>query len=135
MGYSESMTRAYTRDELEPMDTDVLDRMAFGVGQGDQVSVDPKQVRILYPCDLENPEARFSQEGMAWVRSVSFEEPVEVSVDDEGRFCLEDGHHRRFAAEKLGLMLKATVTAIKGKPIERLLAAAPASAPGRKPKP
>ena len=115
------MNQPYTREALERMDIDDLDRMAFGVAQGDTVTVLPHHLRILYPSDLANPQARFDAEGMAWVRQVSLDEPVEVSVDDEGHFCLEDGHHRRFAAQALGLSLKARVTAIKGRPIERLL--------------
>ena len=123
------MTPPYTREALERMDIDDLDRLAFGVAQGDVVTLDPHQLRILYPGDLENPQARFDAEGMAWVRQVCLDEPVEVSVDDEGLFCLEDGHHRRFAAQALGRPLQALVTAIKGRPIERLLQAPIAKKP------
>ncbi len=110
----------YTREQLEQMDTDELDRLAFGMADGDVVSVKPAAVRILYPGDLDNPQARFDQEGMAWARSVDLSEPVDLSVNDAGDLCLEDGHHRWFAAKKCSRSLRGTVT-IKGKPIERLL--------------
>ena len=49
-------------------------------------------------------------------------EPVEVSIGKDGKFYLEDGHHRWFAARKL---LKKTIPAviekIDGKPIEVIL--------------
>lgn len=128
------MTR-YTREELELMDIEELDRMAFGVVDGEDVTIQPSQVRILYPCDLENPQALFDKGGMAWARSVDLSEPVLLSVDDEGAFGLEDGHHRWFAAEKTGRDLVGTVT-IKGNPVRRILARqeASAEAPARKAK-
>lgn len=112
----------YTREELESMDIDDLDRMAFGY-VGDQiVQLDPDQIKLKPNWnDIENAEYKYKLWGMDWVRSVSFEEPVEVSVNNDGVLELEDGHHRWFAAKKLGLPLKAVIE-IKGKPIERLLA-------------
>jgi hypothetical protein len=98
-----------------------MDRMAFGVVGGEERTLEPSSLRILYLGDLENPEALFAQQGMAWARGVDLSEPVEVSVNDDGEFCLEDGHHRWFAAMKTERVLRATIT-IKGKPIERILA-------------
>lgn len=125
----------YTREELEQMDINELDRMAFGVVDGEDVTIQPQQVRILYPGDLENPQALFDKGGMAWARSVDLSEPVLLSVDDDGAFGLEDGHHRWFAAQKTGQDLIGTVT-IKGNPIKRILARreASAEAPARKAK-
>lgn len=112
---------SYARRELEHMDIDELDRMAFGVVGGQQVDLAPADIHIRYHCDLENPQALFEAKGMAWAHSVDLSEPIEVSVDDRGDFYLEDGHHRWFAAGKTGRRLKATVE-IKGKPIEKILA-------------
>lgn len=111
---------AYTREQLEQMDIDELDRLAFGMADGDVISVSPASIRILYPGDLDNPQARFDQEGMVWARSVDLSEPVDLSVNDAGELCLEDGHHRWFAAKKCSRSLQGTVT-IKGRPIERIL--------------
>ena len=117
----QSNTPRYTRSELELMDIDDLDRMAFGVVGGQQIDLSPADIHIRYHCDLENPQALFDAQGMAWAQSVDLSESIEVSVDDRGDFYLEDGHHRWFAAGKTGRRLKAT-TEIKGKPIEKILA-------------
>jgi hypothetical protein len=103
------------------MDIDDLDRLAFGVAGGDVVALKPEQLHIVYPDDLLNPQARFEKEGMRWANSVDLTEPVEVSVDNDGRLCLEDGHHRWFAAKATRRTLQGRMT-IKGKPIERILA-------------
>lgn len=112
--------RTFTRDELERMDIDELDRMAFGVADGDTVTLRPDQIEIQYEGDLENPQHKFDTEGMRWVRSVDLSEPVEVQIKDDGRYYLADGHHRWFAAQKLGKSLQAVVE-IKGNPINAIL--------------
>lgn len=109
-----------TRDELERMNIDDLDQMAFGHKDGDHVSLHPSKIKIVHHGDLINPQHKFRQHGMKWVKSVSFDEPVEVSVHDRGVYHLEDGHHRYFAAKKLNRPLNARLT-IKGKPINRIL--------------
>lgn len=111
---------AYTQSELEQMDTDELDAIAFGCRNGEVKTLKPSAIRIKYPCDLENPQHRFEQEGMAWVRSVSLDKPVSVSVDDNGVFWLEDGHHRWFAATKRRVQLQAEIE-IKGNPVRAIL--------------
>jgi hypothetical protein len=111
----------YTRDELERMDIDQLDRMAFGVASGDVVVLSPNQIKIKYPDDLENPAYRYGKEGMHWVLSVDFSEPVDVSINDRGEYELEDGHHRWFAARKLGKKLHARVE-VKANTINYILA-------------
>jgi hypothetical protein len=113
--------QAYTRDDLEQMEIDALDFMAFGVTGGQVVSLSPAQINIRYGCDLENPEAMFKKKGMSWAQSVDLSEPVDVSVDDKGDFYLEDGHHRWFAAGKTARQLSAKLE-IKGRPIEKILA-------------
>lgn len=115
----ENHTRDLTGDEMEAMDIDVLDMLAYGVKGDDIVELLPDDIHIKY-TDLENPEYRFEKEGMAWVNSVSFETPVDVSVAQNGTPELEDGHHRWFAAKKLGRKLKAKIE-IKGNPILRIL--------------
>ena len=76
--------KRYTREELERMGIDDLNRMAFGVVGGEERTLEPSSIRILYLGDLENPEALFAQQGMAWARGVDLSEPVEVSVNDVG---------------------------------------------------
>lgn len=112
---------AYTRAQLEQMDVDDLDMMAFGHYGGEEVIIDPNDIKIKWHDDLGNPEHKFTIGGMDWVHSVDFSEPVELSVNNNGEIELEDGHHRWFAAKKLGRKLKGVIE-IKGKPIERILA-------------
>lgn len=103
------------------MDIDILDKIAFGCNDGDVIIVNPADLVIKYPGDLENPLECYRKGGMAWVRSVSLEDPIEVSIGEDGRMYLEDGHHRRFAAIKRGEKLRAEVE-IKGNPIRHILA-------------
>lgn len=110
----------YTQDQLERMPIEELDQLAFGVVSGEQRQIQPSQLLIIYPCDLENPQARFDHEGMAWANSVDLSEPVSVSVNDLGQWCLEDGHHRRFSALKTNRPLQALFE-VKGNPVRRLL--------------
>lgn len=115
------LTRHYTQSELEHMDIDELDRLAFGVAGGDMVDLDPSHIRIKYPDDLINPQHRLATEGPKWARSVDLSEPVEVSVNEAGQFELEDGHHRWTAARLTGRKLRAVIE-IKGNPVRRILA-------------
>jgi hypothetical protein len=132
----EQSTTIYSHRELEAMDIDDLDRIAFGCNDGDILYVDPASLVIKYPCDLDNPEEKFRLGGMAWVRSVSFDEPIHVSIGEDGRKYLEDGHHRRFSAIKQGISLQAQIE-IRANPVKVILARQDASAqkpsqPGRR---
>ena len=124
----------YTRRELEQKDWDELCQMAYGVKTGDIIKLKPSQIKIKYKDDLVNPVAIYNGEikkngktGMDWVRSVSFDEPVKVSLGLNGKstkedYYLEDGHHRLFAAKKLKKpYIEAEVEQINLKAIEKLL--------------
>lgn len=113
--------KTYTQRELEDMDVDELDLMAYGCKGGDTFSFKPSELKIKWKDDLVNPQYKFEQGGMDWVRSVCFDEPVEVSVNDNGVFELEDGHHRWFAASKLGIELQGVIE-VKGNPVKTILA-------------
>jgi hypothetical protein len=111
-----------TRAQLEQMNVDDLDRMAFGYVSGDELRVAPDDLRIRWPGDLENPANLHRTRGDAWVDSVDLTDPVDVSVRTDGNLYLEDGHHRYYAARQRGEQLNARVD-IEGKPIGRILAA------------
>jgi hypothetical protein len=83
-------------------------------------SLSPEQIKIIYTGDVGNPQDKFDKQGMSWANSVDLSTSIEVSVNDEGEFCLEDGHHRWFAAQKTQRMLTASVE-VKGRPIEYIL--------------
>ena len=110
----------WTRATMERMEIDDLDRMAYGLVGGQIFELAPDRIAIKWHDDLENPKHKFAVGGMGWVRSVDFSDPIEVSVAQDGTLHLEDGHHRWFAAGKLGRNLRAIIE-IKGKPIERIL--------------
>ena len=116
----------YTRDELLELDWDELCQMAYGVKDGDIIQLDPRKIKIKY-SDMENPQHLFDKYGMAWVRTVKFDEPVQVSLGLDGNhtkedWYLEDGHHRVFAARKLKLpTITAEVERINLKAVEKLL--------------
>lgn len=112
---------AFTEEQLIDMDVDELDQIAFGCKGGDVISINPQDLLIKYPSDLENPEDCYRRGGMNWVMSVDLDEPVQVSIGEDGKMYLEDGHHRRFAAIKRGAKLSAEVE-IKGNPIRHILA-------------
>lgn len=127
VGYSDPMlpslsggSLVFSQSELEEMDIDVLDKVAFGCKDGDIIEISPADLVIKYPGDLENPEEKYRLGGMSWVRTVSFDDPIEVSIGDDGRRYLEDGHHRRFAAIKQGRSLLAEIS-IKGNPVKHIL--------------
>jgi hypothetical protein len=112
-------TRVYIDAELEAMDVDDLDKMAYGL-VGDQiVRISPKAITLKWHDDMGNPQHRYDTEGMAWVRSVDLSEPVDLSVAQDGTIHLEDGHHRYFCATKLGKKLTGRIE-IKGNPILRI---------------
>ena len=113
------MQRA-TREELEMMPVDDLDRAAFGVAGGDVINVSPNKLSVKYLDDMENPKHRFQQGGMDWVESVDLSQPIKVSVDDTGKLKIEDGHHRYFAAKALGRDISAEIE-IKANPINAIL--------------
>jgi len=113
------VVKHYTEDELIAMDIEELDTLAFGVTSGQIVSLKPSDINI-YLSDIENPEYKYKKEGMSWVNSVSFDEPVEVSIKQDGKLYLEDGHHRWFAANKLGKNLKAEIT-VQANPVKYIL--------------
>ena len=110
----------HTQQSLERLPIETLDKMAFWVNDGDLVQLHPSQINIQYHGDLENPQDKFAKGGMAWANSVDLREPVDVSMKTNGKYYLEDGHHRWFAAKKRGQFLSAKVE-VKGKPIEAIL--------------
>jgi hypothetical protein len=114
------MVKTYTEQELSVLDINELDEMAFGCRDGQVIEVAPDTVKVIYECDLENVHHRFELGGTAWLVSVDLSEPISLSINDEGQFCIEDGHHRWFAALKRGEALRARIQ-IKANPIAFIL--------------
>jgi hypothetical protein len=97
---------------------DALDRWAFGFAVGDIITLMPDQIGIQYEGDLENPEGAIEGVGdpVAWARSVSLRKPIDVTYR-QGRFWVEDGHHRWTAARILKKKLRCKVVKIDDNPI------------------
>jgi hypothetical protein len=101
---------------------EALDRVAFGFAESDIKTLKPQQLTVKYPGDMENPVFEQKQSGLStqqWAKSVNLSEPIEVSYEG-GKFNIEDGHHRYYAAKILNMPLKVNLT-IKDKPIAQIL--------------
>lgn len=109
-----------TEQELQNMSLDILDRGAFGVNDGDVIKISPEKLNIKFPDDMINPQHKFEIGGINWAKSVDLSDPIKVSIDDAGRFNVEDGHHRYFAAKVTGRPLTAEIE-IKGNPVRKIL--------------
>lgn len=109
------------RQSLEKMGIDDLDLAAWGNKQGDILTVDPKNLNVKYKDDLVNPQDKFNKQGMKWANSVDFSEPIQISIGKDGKYYIEDGHHRYFAASKLNKPIQAEVSKIEGNAINKIL--------------
>jgi hypothetical protein len=103
--------------EYAALDIDVLDRAAFGFTEDDVKQLMPDQIEIKWTRDYNAAVWDQRRSGMApreWARRVDLSEPIDVSYEG-GRFVVEDGHHRYYAAKLLKRPLRVNLT-IKDKP-------------------
>lgn len=116
----ESNLGGLSRAELERMDTDVLDRAAFGFVQGDTVKVPVEALHVRYTGDLENAEDEVPTAAVAR-RVLRGAPPISVSLRD-GLLHIEDGHHRFVSARLLGRhTISAIIQDIHDNPIDAIL--------------
>ena len=121
------------KEEIKPFSTseeflraggfsiEALDRAAFGFSDQDIKQLNPNQINIKWKSDMLNPPEKQRVSGlskMEWAKTMDFSEPVEVSYS-KGKFWLEDGHHRYYAAKILNRPLDITLE-IKDTPILKL---------------
>lgn len=101
----------WTREQLERLPTEELDRMAFGFVSGDTLTLHPKQIVVTSQDDMENVYYQIQRHGneKAWAKSVSLRKPIDVHLRN-GRYELNGGHHRWYAALLTNRKLKAVVT-------------------------
>lgn len=92
--------------ELEKLDTEVLDRAAFGVAEGDTIEIPIDEVGIVYPEDLVGAEYDVQHRPWKWKPYIN--EPVEFKYR-QGRVVLSDGHHRYTLRKMLG---RKTITGV-----------------------
>jgi hypothetical protein len=111
---------ALSRAELERINTEILDRAAFGFVRDDVIEVPLEKLHVRYAGDLEGAEDDVRTPAMAR-RVLSKAPPIAVSLRN-GRLDIEDGHHRFVAARILGRStLLAVVQEIHDNPIDAIL--------------
>jgi len=101
---------------------DALDRAAFGFAAEDIKELDPKDLHIKWKDDMHNVKQEIKDSGLTdeeWSETVNLSEPIEVVYED-GKFYIDDGHHRYWAAKTLGKKLKVDLVRIYDKPIAKI---------------
>ena len=116
------LKEAYTQQDLESMDIDTLDQMAFGMKQGLQ-RIEPHLIQLTFQDDYENAQHDMRNSGMPrkmWAKQVLADgTPVDVRYKD-GKLQLWDGYHRWTAAIILDRDLPVDLT-IDDNPTRKLL--------------
>jgi hypothetical protein len=100
---------------------DMLDRAAHGFADSDIETLMPDQLSIKWKDDLEGVKWEIKKKGwtdMQYAKSVDLSEPIDVSYEN-GKFFIEDGHHRYWAAKILKRPLNVNLE-IKDKPLNKL---------------
>ena len=101
---------------------DLLDKEAFGFSESDVKELNPNKLNIKWKDDLENVKYEIKHSGLSdveWSKKIDLSEPIDVSFSN-GKFWIEDGHHRYFAAKTLNKMLPVDLE-IKASPIGKML--------------
>lgn len=116
-----------TGPEYAKMGIDEADRAAFGFAADDVKSLPADKLNIKWKDDFDNVKAEQKASGLspkAWASRIDLSEPIDVVFED-GKFKVDDGYHRYYAARILGKPLNVEVT-IKDKPhraiVERAIA-------------
>jgi len=105
-----------SKEELEQLPMDLLDRLAFGITEGVH-RLPLSSINIKYEDDYKNAVDEI-EEGL-WVPNDT-EEPIDVSLE-RGVYWLEDGHHRYVNAQKQGLADILANLQIKDNPVRALM--------------
>jgi hypothetical protein len=98
---------------------ETLDRAAHGFSESDITTLKPSQLNIKWHTDMLNPIEQIKRSGLSkvgWAKTVSLDTPIDVSYKD-GKFWIEDGHHRYTAAKILNKALNVKLE-IKDNPIK-----------------
>lgn len=88
----------------------MLDRLAFGFTTGIQ-KMKISDIKIIWHTDYEQAKLDQQKSGLSkldWAKKVSFKEPIKVRYEylpfyKNPKFTLNDGHHRYYAAQILGM--------------------------------
>ena len=91
--------------------------MAFGFSRDEIKFLNPSQIVIKWKRDLDAVKYEMKQSGKTpdeWAKGINLSMPVDIVFED-GKFKLDDGHHRYMAALILNKVLPVNVE-IKDKP-------------------
>lgn len=94
----------FINNDWAKLDTDVVDKIAFGFSSNEIKTLKPEQLSIKWKEDLDNVKFEQQKSGLSktdWARKINLSEPIDVSFDGK-KFNIEDGHHRYYAAKILG---------------------------------
>ncbi len=89
-------------ESLESAPLELADRAAFGVNDGDITDMPLQIISIVHERNWENAKLEAEDKGAEeYANQMNFGKPIQVRLVG-GKFQLEDGHHRMYAAELLG---------------------------------
>ncbi len=100
---------------------EATDRAAFGFTSEDVKILMPNKFHIKWKEDWGNVKWEQEKSGLskvAYAKKINLEEPIDVSYEN-GKFYVEDGHHRLYAASVLKKPLNVSLQ-IKDNPITKL---------------
>ena len=100
---------------------EALDRAAYGFTSEDIKTLMPNKLHIKWKDDWENVKWEQEKSGLSkelYSKKINLKEPIDVSFE-KGKFYVEDGHHRLFAASVLKKPLNVNLE-IKDNPIIKL---------------
>jgi hypothetical protein len=98
-----------------------LDRAAFGFSDEDIKTLMPSQLHIKWNDDLKGVKWEQERSGLskvAYASKINLSEPIDV-IYERGKFYIDDGHHRYYAAKVLNKPLNVHLE-IKDNPIKTL---------------
>jgi hypothetical protein len=96
--------------------SDFWDELAFGIKGGSLINIPIKKLQVKY-SDMDNVIGRSMKE---YFKEKPFNSlpPIEVSYEN-GKFYVEDGHHRLGYAKELGLSHVPTVVELRENPFKK----------------
>lgn len=106
------------KSDSELIHSDFWDKLAFGFTNGSTIRLPINKLKIKYRDDMLNVNG-FSMK--KYFNGKPFESlpPIEVSYDN-GKFYIEDGHHRYGYAKELGLSHVNVIVDVKNNPFKTL---------------
>ncbi len=111
-----------TSKEWSELSIEKVDRAAFGFAREDIKKLNPNELTVKWKEDYENAIEQQKQSGLSkeeWAKSIDLSEPIDVIFED-GKFKIDDGYHRFYAAEILNKPLNVELT-IKDKPHKAII--------------